>query len=209
VVPRLPPTGKSTEKPAAAHGSAMTTTSPQYRVPVGDVYGSPGKFLGPAELEKWATEHGCTVEPDHANRPSITLADAYRLRDELMQTEAEVQAQREAKAARQNLLNAAQSAREDFIDRIRFQISVNTPRQDYEGEMERDNRAWKKVVAKVLDAERAAGLPEDIQQRLPWNPAKGYAWEVGHDLAYHLPAQFQQDDAAPTRRGFLGRRTSP
>jgi hypothetical protein len=52
------------------------------------------------ELLRWADQHGVSIEPDHRNQLSISMDDAYRLRDEsnaVMERHAAEEAARKAK----------------------------------------------------------------------------------------------------------------
>jgi hypothetical protein len=59
-------------------------------------------FARTDELLRWADEHGVSLETDHMNRLSVSVDDAYRLRDEsnaVMERHAADEATRKAKLA--------------------------------------------------------------------------------------------------------------
>lgn len=59
---------------------ARTTTGCRCRVPLSDA--PVPTFLMNSDLIKWAETNGVTLELDYANRMSISIDDAYRLREE-------------------------------------------------------------------------------------------------------------------------------
>lgn len=87
------------------------------RVPLADCPYIP-IYLNNAALGDWLTAHGVEVKPDHAGRPSIDLATAYRLQAEsVAQAEAE-QAQRQAAAERlTEEVDKAQRKRQELYEK--------------------------------------------------------------------------------------------
>ena len=79
---------------------ARTNTGCRCRVPLGEA--AVPVFARTDELLRWADQHGVSIEPDHQNRLSVSVDDAYRLRDEsnaVMERHAADEATRKAKLA--------------------------------------------------------------------------------------------------------------
>lgn len=159
-------------------------------VPVRDLYNISQD--DPETVDYVTAAYKVQVVRDHANRPAVTLADAYRIRDAALKAEAELQEHRDAQMSELARLQAAQRARNDWIERNHYRIGVGTPRKDDEEAGQHSQRIIMACRRQVVALEAAAGLPDDVIRRLrfPGHDAS-YSWEVGTDLEYHLPDDFK------------------
>ena len=84
------------------------------RVPLSDVPAVP-IFSRNGQVFEWLKARGVEVKPDHADRPSITLADAYRLQAESVAENEAEQARRQAAAENMSAqIDKAQQRRQEL-----------------------------------------------------------------------------------------------
>lgn len=137
------------------------------------------------------------IHLDYRNRECVTLADAYRIRDLRLEAEAELEAQTIAKWHEADLVRAVYQARYDWMQRNDERVRRSVPRNGRETqEWERAMR--QEVVRQAIEAEIAAGLPEEAQRSAaipPLYPFTSISKPPGADddwYAYKLPKQFAE-----------------
>lgn len=129
------------------------------RVPLSDVPAIPIFFRFDA-LEKWLHDQGVEVKPDHADRPSIDLATAYRLQAESVAGYEAEEARRQAAAEKlADQVDKAQRRRQEVYTKA-YLAALPAAGMSTMGLTEARQRAW--VAA--LSAEK--NLPPEVAQRL-------------------------------------------
>lgn len=165
-------------------------------IPLEDLYGVPNRFVGgvsygpgggesPDHLER---AYGVTVVLDHRDRPSVSQADAYKIRDARKAAAAEIHAAWLADMQHEEQVAAWQRAREDFWSRNYLPVGRAIGPGD-RSKLEPARRT--KLGELVLQAEAEAGIPPEIAKRLTWPPLTAWASTPGpgqpNDTTYHAP----------------------
>ena len=158
-------------------------------VPLTDLYGH-SRRMGNA-TDEYAdyirAMYGVTVVRDHANRHAVSIEDAYKIRDAIMKTEAELARTELEQAAKAGELRAWQRARNEFFASNLVRARRVT-RPGGKG-IERLNAAREILAKEVLAAEQAAGIPAEVARQLGWPPFDMVEhWpDKGEDTSYKAP----------------------
>jgi hypothetical protein len=113
-----------------------------------------------ADLEAWAGVCGVTVREDYLGRATVTLEDAYRLREIAKKAEAEAQREAEVRAA----AYAAQIRRNE-VHAQAMRDALRGTRSTPEDFARARRSAWRAVE------EAEAELPREVRDRLGGVPA--------------------------------------
>jgi len=161
----------------------------QCLVPLTDIYGHSRRLNQVTDefTDYIRSMYRVTIVRDHANRPAVSIEDAYKIRDAIMATEAEMARTELEQAAKQGELRAWQKARNEFFASNLVRARRLTPAGG-KG-IERLDAAREILAAEVLEAEQAAGIPADVAKRLSWPPAfiVEHFPEKGEDTRYRAP----------------------
>jgi hypothetical protein len=112
-------------------------------------------------------QYGVTVVLDHRNRRAVSLADAYKVRDARQAAADELQAEYTARMAENELVDAWQRARDQFWS-ANYMRTLRAQPLSGADHAARVNRARAVLGERILAAEKAAGIPKGIQERLSW-----------------------------------------
>lgn len=142
-----------------------TMTKHEVTIPLDDLYG------GGADTEEHqallARNYGVTIVRDHCDRPAVSLADAYKIRDARKAAEADLAAELVQRRNDEAILSAWAKARADFWE-FHYVATLRDQPLGVMSESDRGSKARLALAQRILDLEAEAGIPHDIQARLTW-----------------------------------------